>query len=98
RSREAVVHHSAQGLFAIRQGKWKLILGRGSGGFSEPRRIQPAPGEPSGQLYDLENDLAESKNLYLERPKIVKRLTALLEQCQRDGRTGPKFVRAKRQD
>jgi arylsulfatase A-like enzyme len=32
--REAIVHHSSQGLFAIRQGEWKLELGLGSGGFS----------------------------------------------------------------
>lgn len=34
--REDIVHHSSEGMFAIRQGEWKLILGLGSGGFSEP--------------------------------------------------------------
>ena len=28
--REAIVHHSGDGLFSIRQGKWKLILGLGA--------------------------------------------------------------------
>ena len=28
--REATVHHSSRGLFAIRQGRWKLIEGRGA--------------------------------------------------------------------
>ncbi|MFG0252542.1 MAG: arylsulfatase, partial [Phycisphaerales bacterium JB038] len=37
--REAIVHHSGDGMFAIRQGDWKLILGRGSGGFTKPARI-----------------------------------------------------------
>ncbi len=35
--REAVVHHSINGSFAIRQGNWKLALCPGSGGWSAPR-------------------------------------------------------------
>jgi len=35
--REATVHHSISGRFAIRQGDWKLILWPGSGGWSYPR-------------------------------------------------------------
>ena len=81
------MHHSMDGMFSIRQGKWKLILGRGSGGFSEPRRIQPAPGEPLGQLYDLEKDLAETQNLWSQHPEIVERLTALLDKYKQEGRS-----------
>ncbi|MBI5085510.1 MAG: arylsulfatase, partial [Acidobacteria bacterium] len=51
-AREAVVHHSSQGLFAIRRGEWKLALGRGSGGFTRPVEIKPEPGEPLGELYN----------------------------------------------
>jgi arylsulfatase A-like enzyme len=82
---EAIVHHSGQGMFALRQGKWKLILGRGSGGFSAPARVKPKPGEPEGQLYDLETDLAETTNLWSERPDVVRRLTRLLERFQQQG-------------
>ena len=35
--RDAVVHHSGSGMFAIRSGDWKLVLGLGSGGFTRPR-------------------------------------------------------------
>lgn len=35
--REATVHHSLEGRFAIRQGDWKLIMCPGSGGWSDPR-------------------------------------------------------------
>lgn len=83
--REATVHHSFDGMFAIRQGKWKLILGRGSGGFSKPRRIKPKPGEPLGQLYNLDEDIAETNNLLAERPEVVERLTKLLEKYKRQG-------------
>jgi arylsulfatase A len=34
--REATVHHSVTGMFAIRQGHWKLIEGRGGGGLYQP--------------------------------------------------------------
>jgi arylsulfatase A-like enzyme len=83
--REAVVHHSGSGMFAIRQGKWKLILGRGSGGFSKPKKYKPKPGEPEGQLYNLEEDLAEANNLWAQRPEIVRRLTNLLDKYKEQG-------------
>ena len=81
--RETFIHQAA--MFAIRDGRWKLIAGRGSGGFSKPRRIQPKPGEPAGQLYDLAADLGETKNLYLEKPEIVQRLTEMLAQSRGPG-------------
>jgi len=87
--REAVVHHSSSGVFCIRQGKWKLILGRGSGGFSKPKVIKPKPGEPKGQLYNMEEDLAESRNLWNEHPEIVERLTNLLEKYKQQGYSRP---------
>ena len=87
--REAVVHHSVSGMFAIRQGKWKLILGLGSGGFTRPQRIEPEPGGPKGQLYNLEDDLAESNNLWSKHPEIVERLTNLLEKYKQQGHSRP---------
>ena len=85
--REATVHHSGTPFFAIRQGNWKLVLGRGSGGFSTPQRIEPQPGEAKGQLYDLAQDPSEKRNLYLEKPKVVEKMTELLERYQRTGRS-----------
>ena len=87
--REAIVHHSLQGMFAIRQGPWKLIQGRGSGGFTAPARIEPKPGEPKGQLYNLDNDPTEQHNLWAERPEIVQRLSALLERYKQQGHSRP---------
>src|SRR5262249_30743950 len=65
--REATVHHSGSGLFAIRQGHWKLIDGHGSGGFSQPKSEKPEAGGPTGQLYNLADDPVEQKNLYSEK-------------------------------
>ncbi len=83
--REAVVHHSNQGMFGIRQGDWKLEFGLGSGGFSDPRTEEPKPGGPKGQLYNLASDPAEQNNLWLDKPAEVARLTALLEKYKSQG-------------
>jgi len=87
--REAAVHHSLRGTFAVREGAWKLVLGRGSGGFSVPRAIEPAEGEPAGQLYHLARDPQETKNLWLDHPDVVARLTSRLERYQHEGRSRP---------
>ena len=87
--REATVHHALIGMFAIRQGDWKLILGRGSGGFTLPQYFPPKKGEPEGQLFNLANDPSEAHDVYNDHPEIVKRLTALLEDYQRKGRSAP---------
>jgi arylsulfatase A-like enzyme len=77
--RGAVVHHSSRGMFAVREGDWKLIEGLGSGGFTKPAVIEPEPGGPQGQLYNLADDPSETTNLYLERPDVVERLTRILD-------------------
>ncbi len=51
--RKAIVELSNGGMFSIREGNWKLELGLGSGGFSPPVEVEPAPGGVKGQLYNL---------------------------------------------
>lgn len=74
-----VVHHSSQGMFAIRDGDWIYVEGLGSGGFSPPVKGVPAPGGPLGQLYHLSADQAEAHNLFLEEPARVAVLQARLD-------------------
>lgn len=81
----AVVHSSSTGYFAIREGDWKLILGLGSGGFTEPRHIEPLPGQPQGQLYNLAEDKGETRNLYEKYPEKVEELTAKLNAIRESG-------------
>jgi arylsulfatase A-like enzyme len=89
-ARGAVVHHSLDGMFSVRQGRWKLILGLGSGGFSSPQRGYSAfPDAPQGQLYDMIDDWREQHNLWNEHPEVVERLTALLDGYRRSGRSTP---------
>jgi arylsulfatase A-like enzyme len=87
--RDHVIHHSGNGMFSVREGGWKLCVGLGSGGFSLPKRETPAPGGPTGQLYRLADDPAETRNVWLERPEVVELLSAILEKAQADGRTRP---------
>lgn len=81
--RPATVYKSGE---VIRMGDWKLLTHLGSAGFSEPRRVQPVPGGPTGQLYNLGDDPGERLNLYSERPEVVERLAAELERVKRAGR------------
>jgi arylsulfatase A-like enzyme len=87
--REAVVHHSLWGMFSIRQGRWKLILGRDGGGFDYAPLTGKQTDEFPGQLYDMEADPAETTNLYAEQPDVVGRLSALLQQYKDKGRSVP---------
>jgi arylsulfatase A len=73
--REYSVHHSLWGVFALRQGDWKMIPHRGSGGFSRLKTLDPAKvGGPEGQLYNLRTDPSETKNIWNEQPQIVERM------------------------
>jgi arylsulfatase A-like enzyme len=87
---EAVVHHSANGSFAIRQGKWKLELCPGSGGWSPPRPGRDDVSKlPPIQLYDLKQDVGEKVNVQDKHPEVVARLTKVLEKYVADGRSTP---------
>lgn len=81
---------------SIRRGQWKYLDHTGSGGnrYETEPGLKPfllpdtAPGAP-GQLYNLETDPGETKNLYDERPAIVRELKTLLEQSKASGRSRP---------
>ena len=88
-TRETLVIPSGNGTMTVRVGDWKLITALGSGGFSKPRRVQPAVGGPQGQLYNLAADLGETTNLYSERPDIVSRLRTRLQEIRTNGRSRP---------
>jgi len=74
--RPPVVHHSAAGMFAIRSGPWKLVLGNGSGGRELPRGKDFS--RPYA-LFDLSNDPSESMNLASRYPEKVKELEQVLQ-------------------
>lgn len=86
----AVVHHSGNGRFSLRQGKWKLELCPGSGGWSQPSDAQAIKnGLPSVQLYDMSQDDTERVNVEEKHPEVVERLVRLLEEYVAEGRSTP---------
>ena len=88
--REAVVHHSINGKFAVRQGHWKLELCPGSGGWSKPGDADATKGGmPDVQLYELSTDIGETNNVQAEHPDIVQKMSKLLDDYIANGRSTP---------
>ena len=87
--RGPVIHHSASGHFAIREGKWKLNMLRGSGGSFQPNFIEPKEGEALYELYNMEKDPEETTNLNFEHPEIVEELTKQITTIVESGRSTP---------
>ncbi len=87
--REATVHHSIDGSFSIRQGRWKLEMCPGSGGWSPPRPGPACEGLPPVQLYDIEADVGEQRNVEDAHPEVVACLRDLLSRYIAEGRSTP---------
>ena len=88
--RDHFYYYFQHGLRAVRQGHWKLIFPH----KSQTYRVNP-PGQgglpgPTAQiqtgleLYDLETDIGETKNIADAHPDVVARLQALAETARQD--------------
>jgi len=86
-TRAGVIHHSISGHFAYRQGKWKLLLAKGSAGWTGPKENAISKNAPKAQLYDLEKDPGETTNLYETHPEIADKLLKQLESDVSRGRS-----------
>jgi arylsulfatase A-like enzyme len=88
--REATVHHSINGSFAIRKGDWKLALCPGSGGWSYPRPNETKDLDlPPIQLFNLKTDHSETTNVYSSNPDKARELYRLLTSYVENGRSTP---------
>ena len=93
--RPYTLHQTISLALAIRKGRWKLLNHRGSGGnsYSRGRLAKYALPElktnAAGQLYDLEADPGETKNLYEQHPQVVKELQTMLNLSIATGRSAP---------
>ncbi|MFN9819982.1 MAG: arylsulfatase, partial [Akkermansiaceae bacterium] len=78
------VSSSIQGIPAVRNGPWKYIPAPGSGGWGKGGdQSQPV------QLYNLDDDIGETKNLAAAMPEKVAEMNSLLEKIITDGRSTP---------
>jgi arylsulfatase A-like enzyme len=88
--RSEVIHHSMNGSFAIRKGRWKLALCPGSGGWSNPTsEIARSTGLPLLQLYDLDRDIGETISVANKHPEVVEALMSIVEHQVETGRSTP---------
>ncbi len=79
-TRSTLVMQSSGRKFAVRKGDWKLILAKGSGGFTDRYDPSFAEGNTSeGRLYNLKTDIGEKINLYEENPEKVAELRSELD-------------------
>ena len=94
--RDYTLHQTISLALAIRQGPWKYLDHRGSGGngydkgelqrFALPDAAPTAP----GQLYHLATDPGETNNLYFKEPEMMAKLKSLLESSKASGRSAPR--------
>ena len=84
--RRSVVNHSAKGMFAVRSGPWKLVLGNGGGGWGGSGFIGTPFARPY-KLYDLSSTPWEGKNLIEERrahaDELEERLSTIRSSTKR---------------
>lgn len=70
-AREAIIHQAPNRDLAIRQGPWKLIFLKGG----------------QRELYNLQADLSETKNVFDTNPEVATRLAALMKKYIAEGRS-----------
>jgi len=84
--RDYLVEHAA--VLGLRQGSWKVIE-KGQG----PKILKNTNTEtgqaPQPQLYNLGNDLGETKDLATQQPEKLQELTPVLERLREQGRSRP---------
>jgi arylsulfatase A len=73
--RVPMVHHGSQGRYAIREGKWKLVM-------EDARKNKR-------ELYDLNADPRETKNLISDHSDIERQLAEKLTALINRGRSTP---------
>ena len=74
--RLAMIHHGMRGRYAVREGKWKLIM--------ESERK-----DSKRELYNLSTDPGEASNLIMKHPDVANRLGKRITEIIQNGRTTP---------
>jgi len=81
--RKEMVYYSSKGqLKGLRQGDWKLLVPVQNKQASAKKATKPAPGKI--ELYNLAQDISESKNLASEHPEKVEALTQRMQALDKE--------------
>ncbi len=83
--RETLVEHSGNIGFSLVKGDWKYI--QPSAGAKKNKNNIELGNDPQPQLYNLKNDIGETKNIANENPDKVKELQAILQSIKDKGRS-----------
>ena len=99
KTKDAIRHHTLHQTnkldLAIRQGKWKYLDHKGSGGNDyrreslKPYALTEMEPDAPGQLYNLETDPGETANLSFVYPEVVEDLKKQLDAFRHSGRSAP---------
>ena len=86
---DAYFYYWGRALHAVRSGPWKLHFPHPYRSFTSPPTVAGHPGKSTEtscglELYDLQADIGEKKNLVAEHPEIVTRLQALAATMRKD--------------
>ncbi len=73
-SRPPIIHHAANGRFAIRHGKWKLVM---EGKQRKSKR----------ELYDLNADRSETRDVIRQHPEVEQQLVDRITKIVQEGRS-----------
>jgi arylsulfatase A-like enzyme len=77
--RDSLIHQAGGGALAVRRGPWKLVPDAG-----KKKKDVAGP-----QLFNLADDLAETKNLAADKPEVLKELVELLAKMRDNPRSRP---------
>ncbi len=95
-ARNFIVLQDASANYAIRKGPWKLIERENPpkfkprGAKGEKRMVKASKESPAkDELFNLETDPGETKNVAMENPQVVKELRALLSKTREEGLSKP---------
>ena len=85
------IHHSCSGTFAVRKGRWVFIDAPTGDDNKEPGWFRAERGYTAhdcpGELYNLEDDISERRNLFLQYPDVAKDLKGILEAAKANSGT-----------
>jgi len=93
--RRFVLQQTNRHEMSIRNGQWKYLDHKGSGGNDykkerlKPHVLKDTDPDAPGQLYNLKTDPGETNNPYSAHPELVQKLKAQLEECISSGRSAP---------
>lgn len=97
-ARQRAIYHTINGKLAITEGDWKLIVAKGSGGWTpagaryqltKKSKKQPRAHEAEMGLYHLADDVGEYHNLFEQHPEVATRLMDRLKNDVARGRSTP---------